>query len=104
MLTCAEFDAPRARDLGLIQRVEQNGELDTVIEQAWVKPLLRRPPEAVALTKRLFAVHSRSSRAADTALLDADLLTAQLRGTAEAPEAKRQGGGFWGRARPGRPG
>ncbi|WP_433892410.1 enoyl-CoA hydratase/isomerase family protein [Streptomyces sp. CA-111067] len=103
VLTSAEFDAPYARDLGLIQRVEQNGDLDAVIEQAWIKPLLRRSPEAVALTKRLFAVHTRSSRGADTALLDADLLTAQLRRTAEAPEAKRQGGGFWGRARTGRP-
>jgi methylglutaconyl-CoA hydratase len=79
VLTCAEFDARQARDLSLVQKVEAISELDAAIDQIWVRPLLRRSPEAVALTKRLFTVHSRSSRGAESALLDADLLTAQLR-------------------------
>lgn len=79
MLTCAEFDARHARELALVQKVETTAELDAEIDRTWIKPLLRRAPEAVALTKRMFAVHARTSRAAETALLDADLLTAQLR-------------------------
>lgn len=79
LLTCAEFDARYARGLDLIQRIEAYDELDAAIETTWIRPLQRRPAEAVALTKRLFALQARSTRAADIALLDAALLSAQLR-------------------------
>lgn len=79
MLTCAEFDARAARGLDLVQKVETYDDLDAAIEESWVAPLLRRPAEAVALTKRMFALQTRTSRAADIALLDSALLTAQLR-------------------------
>lgn len=79
LLTCAEFDAHYARSLDLVQLVESYGDLDAAITTRWIRPLQRRPAEAVALTKRLFALQARSTRAADLALLDSALLGAQLR-------------------------
>lgn len=79
MLTCVEFDARTARGLDLVQKVETHEELDAAVWESWVAPIQRRPAEAVALAKRMFALHSRPARGADTALLDAAILSAQLR-------------------------
>ncbi|MEU1403216.1 enoyl-CoA hydratase/isomerase family protein [Streptomyces sp. NPDC005728] len=77
MLTCETFDAASAHRLGLLHKVAPLDELDTAVH-AWVRPLVRRSPEALTLTKRMFAGYSRGNRTADVALLDAHLLTAQL--------------------------
>ncbi|MFF7976047.1 enoyl-CoA hydratase-related protein [Streptomyces sp. NPDC007905] len=77
MLTCETFDAVTAHRLGLLHKVAPLGELDAAVT-AWVRPLIRRSPEALTLTKRMFAGYSRANRTADVALLDAHLLTAQL--------------------------
>ncbi|MDO0929259.1 enoyl-CoA hydratase/isomerase family protein [Streptomyces sp. TG1A-8] len=77
MLTCEPFDAATAHRLGVLHKVAPPAELDAAVD-AWVRPLLRRSPEALALTKRMFAGYARAGRTADVALLDAHLLTAQL--------------------------
>ncbi|MEU6506128.1 enoyl-CoA hydratase/isomerase family protein [Streptomyces sp. NPDC046942] len=77
MLTCDTFDAATAHRLGLLHKAVPREELDTVID-AWVRPLVRRPAEAVTLTKRMLAGYARAARTADVGLLDAHLLTAQL--------------------------
>ncbi|KOV62332.1 enoyl-CoA hydratase/isomerase family protein [Streptomyces sp. MMG1121] len=77
MLTCDTFDAAAAHRLGLLHKLAPRDELDTVID-AWVRPLVRRPPEALTLTKRMLAGYARAARTADVGLLDAHLLTAQL--------------------------
>lgn len=77
MLTCETFDAVTAHRLGLLHKVAPLEELDAAVN-AWVRPLVRRSPEALTLTKRMFAGYSRANRTADVALLDAHLLTAQL--------------------------
>lgn len=81
MLTGSKFNAAYARQLDLVQRVEAPEELDRAIQDLWLRRLLHCPPEALQLTKRLFAHHRRSHRGADTSLLDAALLTGQLRAT-----------------------
>lgn len=78
MLTCETFDAVTAHRLGILHKVAPLGELDAAID-AWVRPLVRRSPEALTLTKRMFAGYSRAARTSDIALLDAHLLTAQLK-------------------------
>ncbi|GHI01950.1 enoyl-CoA hydratase [Streptomyces cellostaticus] len=78
MLTCETFDAVTAHRIGLLHKVAPLGELDAAIS-AWVRPLVRRSPEALTLTKRMFAGYSRAARTSDVALLDAHLLTAQLK-------------------------
>lgn len=77
MLTCETFDAATAHRIGLLHKVAPVDRLDAAVA-AWVRPLVRRSPEALTLTKRMFAGHSRAARTADVAMLDAHLLTAQL--------------------------
>ncbi|MFJ9833229.1 enoyl-CoA hydratase/isomerase family protein [Streptomyces sp. NPDC101169] len=86
MLTCDVFDAATAHRLGLLHKVTPPDGLDAAV-QAWVRPLVRRSPEAVTLTKRMLAGHSRAARTADVALLDAHLLTAEL----NRPRPRRAG-------------
>ncbi|MGV9349296.1 enoyl-CoA hydratase/isomerase family protein [Streptomyces spiralis] len=80
MLTCDMFDASTARQLGLLHKVVPLERLDNAIT-AWTRPLVRRPPEALILSKRLLAGYARADRTADIALLDSHLLTAQLNQT-----------------------
>jgi methylglutaconyl-CoA hydratase len=77
MLTCDLFDAPTAHRLGLLHKVTPLDQLDRAVD-AWTRPLVRRSPEALVLTKRMLAGFSRADRTADVALLDSHLLTAQL--------------------------
>ncbi|WP_406395199.1 enoyl-CoA hydratase/isomerase family protein [Streptomyces sp. NBC_00882] len=74
MLTCDQFDAPTAHRLGLLHQTVPLDQLDAVIER-WTRPLLRRSPEALVLTKRMLAGYARADRTADVALLDSHLLT-----------------------------
>lgn len=78
MLTCDVFDAPTASRLGLLHKVAPLDQLDHAVD-AWTRPLIRRPPEALVLTKRMLAGYARADRTADVALLDSHLLTAHLK-------------------------
>ncbi|OIJ63683.1 enoyl-CoA hydratase/isomerase family protein [Streptomyces mangrovisoli] len=77
MLTCGIFDAATAQRLGILHEVAPLDQLDRTVA-AWTRPLLRRSPEALVLTKRMLAGYARADRTADPSLLDAHLLTAQL--------------------------
>lgn len=77
MLTCDVFDAEAAQRLGLLHRIAPLDRLDAVVD-AWTRPLLRRSPEALVLTKRMLAGYARADRTADISLLDSHLLTASL--------------------------
>lgn len=77
MLTCDAFDAVTAHRLGLLHKVAPLDQLDDTIA-AWTRPLARRSPEALVLTKRMLTGYAKAARTADTALLDSHLLTAQL--------------------------
>jgi methylglutaconyl-CoA hydratase len=82
MLTCDVFDAVTAHRLGLLHKAVPLDRLDEVID-AWTKPLVRRSPEALALTKRMLAGYARADRTADVSLLDSHLLTAHTIGNVE---------------------
>lgn len=77
MLTCDDFDAHTAHRLGLLHKVAPLDELDDTIT-TWTKPLSRRSPQALVLTKRMLTGYARAARTADTTLLDSHLLAAQL--------------------------
>lgn len=77
MLTCDVFDAAAAHRLGLLHRTAPLDQLDDVV-LAWTRPLVRRSPEALVLTKRMLAGYARADRTADVSLLDSHLLTAQI--------------------------
>ena len=77
VLTCEAFDATTAHQLSLLHKIAPIEELDAVIT-SWVKPLARRSPEALILTKRMLTGQSRAHRTADPGLLDAHLLASQL--------------------------
>lgn len=77
LLTCDEFDAPTAQRLGLLHKSVPLGQLDDSIT-AWTKPLARRSPHALVLTRRMLAGYAKAARTSDTALLDSHLLAAQL--------------------------
>ncbi|MFF7446534.1 MULTISPECIES: enoyl-CoA hydratase-related protein [unclassified Streptomyces] len=77
MLTCEVFDATTAHRLGLLHKVVPLDQLDGTIA-AWTRPLTRRSPEALLLTKRMLTGYAKAARTADVALLDSHLLTAQL--------------------------
>jgi methylglutaconyl-CoA hydratase len=77
LLTCDEFDAPTAHRLGLLHKSVSLDQLDDSIT-AWTRPLARRSPEALVLTKRMLAGYAKAARTTDSALLDSHLLAAQL--------------------------
>ncbi|PTM93646.1 enoyl-CoA hydratase/isomerase family protein [Streptomyces sp. VMFN-G11Ma] len=77
MLTCDRFDAATAQRLGLVHRTAPVDQLDGAVD-AWVRPLVRRRPEALVLTKRMLAGYARADRLADMSLIDSHLLAAQL--------------------------
>ncbi|MCF1599532.1 enoyl-CoA hydratase/isomerase family protein [Streptomyces muensis] len=77
MLTCDVFDATTAHRLGLLHKVAPLDQLDDTVA-AWTKPLARRSPEALVLTKRMLTGYAKAASTADIALLDAHLLTSRL--------------------------
>ncbi|MCY0919910.1 enoyl-CoA hydratase/isomerase family protein [Streptomyces sp. H27-G5] len=77
MLTCDVFDADTAHRIGLLHRTAPLDRLDKVID-SWIRPLVRRSPEALVLTKRMLAGYARADRTADVSLLDSHLLAATL--------------------------
>ncbi|MGC5038123.1 MULTISPECIES: enoyl-CoA hydratase/isomerase family protein [unclassified Streptomyces] len=79
MLTCETFDASTAHRLGLLHKVAPLDALDETVT-AWTKPLSRRSPQALLLTKRMLTGYAKAARTADPTLLDSHLLAAQLTG------------------------
>lgn len=79
MLTCETFDAVTAHRLGLLHKVAPLDALDETVT-AWTRPLSRRSPQALLLTKRMLTGYAKAARTADPALLDSHLLAAQLTG------------------------
>lgn len=75
ILTGAPFDAATAHDLSILHKVAPADQLDAVIE-AWVNPLVRRPPGALTIAKLMLSAHSRANRLTDGTLFDAQLLSA----------------------------
>jgi methylglutaconyl-CoA hydratase len=89
MLTCDTFDAPTAHRLGLLHKSVPSDQLDQAVD-AWVRPLVRRQPEALVMTKRMLAGYARADRTADMSLLDSHLLAAQLNGLSAHGSAIRE--------------
>lgn len=77
MLTCDRFDATTALRLGLVHKTAPVDELDRAVD-AWVRPLVRRRPEALVLTKRMLTGYTRADRLADMSLIDAHLLAGAM--------------------------
>ncbi|MEW2274957.1 enoyl-CoA hydratase/isomerase family protein [Streptomyces sp. SID685] len=77
MLTGENFDAATAQRLGLLHKVAPRDGLDAAVD-SWIRPLLRRAPEALVLTKRMLNGYARAARTAEVGLLDAHLLSAHL--------------------------
>jgi methylglutaconyl-CoA hydratase len=77
MLTCDTFDAATAHRISLLHKVTPPDGLERAVA-AWTRPLSRRSPEALIMTKRMLAGYSRADRAADITLLDSHLLAAQV--------------------------
>ncbi|MER5946595.1 enoyl-CoA hydratase/isomerase family protein [Streptomyces sp. NPDC001904] len=77
MLTCDTFDAAAAHRISLLHKVTPAGDLDRAVA-AWTRPLGRRSPEALIMTKRMLAGYARADRTADITLLDSHLLAAQV--------------------------
>jgi methylglutaconyl-CoA hydratase len=84
LLTCAPFGAKTAQELSILHKAVPADELGTATE-AWIKPLLRRPPEALPLAKAILGAYSRGTRLADAGLLDAQLLSAASAVSASQP-------------------
>lgn len=77
MLTCDVFDSATAHRLGILHKVAPVDQLDDTIA-TWTRPLARRSPDALVLTKRMLSGYAKAARTADMALLDSHLLAAQL--------------------------
>ncbi|MEU6602333.1 enoyl-CoA hydratase/isomerase family protein [Streptomyces flaveolus] len=75
VLTGRAFTAAEAHSLSVLQRVVPAHELDAAVD-AWAKPIVRRPPAALRVTKVLLNSLSAASRLADVSALDAELMAA----------------------------
>lgn len=77
MLTCDPFDAYTAQRLNLLHKIAPADQLDRAVD-TWVKPLVRRQPEALILTKRMLAGYTHADGGSGLPPLDSHLLAAQL--------------------------
>ncbi|MFF4983845.1 enoyl-CoA hydratase/isomerase family protein [Streptomyces sp. NPDC001046] len=69
MLTCDRFDALTTQRMGLLHRVAPLDRPDHVVG-TWTRALLRRPPEALVLTKRMLTGYAHAQRTVDAGLLN----------------------------------
>lgn len=79
ILTSDNFDAATAQRMAILHKVVPDAELDQAVTR-WVKPLLRRSPEALRLTKATLNAYAASSRMGDMTLLESDLLASVIAG------------------------
>jgi enoyl-CoA hydratase/carnithine racemase len=77
VLTCRPFAAAEARDLGFVNRVVAEEDLDEAVEEL-AAPLLSRSALTLAATKRGVAAASRAMVSTDNAWSDADVLLTAL--------------------------
>ncbi|WP_320783423.1 enoyl-CoA hydratase/isomerase family protein [Streptomyces sp. CRN 30] len=76
-LTCDEFDAETAHRLSILHRIAPPDRLDAAVT-AWTRPLSRRDPESLLLTKRMLAGYTRADRVTDATPVDSHLLASVL--------------------------
>ncbi|MFI7236390.1 hypothetical protein [Streptomyces cyaneofuscatus] len=67
------FDAAEAQALSALQRVVPENEWDQA-DEAWAKPVVRRPEAALRVTKALLNSYAAATRMADPPFLDAELM------------------------------
>ena len=77
ILTGRAFGAAEAERLCVLHRVVPEAELDTAVRE-WARPIVRRSPTALRVTKSLLNSYSAASRLADPGLLDAELMASVL--------------------------
>src|SRR5882757_8459384 len=77
VLTCDVFSAATAHKLSILHKVTSLQDLDAEVD-AWVRPLARRSPQALAVTKLMLTAQSRASRLTDGTFYDAQLLASAL--------------------------
>ncbi|OIJ93502.1 enoyl-CoA hydratase [Streptomyces sp. MUSC 14] len=75
ILTGRVFDAAEAAALSILQRTVPAHELDAAVS-AWARPVVRRPPTALRVTKTLLNSLSAATRLADASAFDAELMAA----------------------------
>lgn len=92
VLTSRAFSAQEARSLSVLQNVVPEQDLDAAV-MAWAKPVLRRSPAALRVTKLLLNAHAAATRLADGAALDSELMASVLAAAeyARTPEGRRIG-------------
>ncbi|WP_055494702.1 enoyl-CoA hydratase/isomerase family protein [Streptomyces sp. TP-A0356] len=92
ILTSRAFSAREAQDLSVLQNVVPEQELDAAV-MAWAKPVLRRSPAALRVTKALLNAHAAATRLADATALDSELMASVLAAAEydRAPENRRTG-------------
>ncbi|WP_128374774.1 enoyl-CoA hydratase/isomerase family protein [Streptomyces cavernae] len=73
ILTCRAFDAYEAVNLSVLHNVVPEDDLDQAVA-AWARPILRRPPGALRVTKSLLNSYAAASRLSDTSALDSELM------------------------------
>nr|WP_202451351.1 enoyl-CoA hydratase/isomerase family protein [Streptomyces sp. SID4948] len=77
IMTGDTFDAAAAAALSIVHRVVPAADLDSTVD-AWVRPLVRRPPEALVLAKLMLNAYGKAGRFMDGTLLDAHLFSTAL--------------------------
>ncbi|AEW99453.1 enoyl-CoA hydratase/isomerase family protein [Streptantibioticus cattleyicolor] len=77
VLTGRAFGAAEAHGLSVLQKVVPEEELDAAVA-AWVKPVLRRSPAALRVTKALLNSYAAATRLADPSALDSELMASVL--------------------------
>ncbi|MET8248093.1 enoyl-CoA hydratase/isomerase family protein [Streptomyces sp. NPDC005202] len=87
ILTGRAFTAQEAQSLSILQKTVPAQELDAAVT-AWAKPIVRRPPAALRVTKTLLNSLTASTRLADASVLDPELMAAVV---AELHHARRTG-------------
>ncbi|MEU8692170.1 enoyl-CoA hydratase/isomerase family protein [Streptomyces sp. NPDC048665] len=75
ILTGRVFDATEAAALSVLQKTVPAHELDAAVS-AWARPIVRRPPTALRVTKTLLNSLSAPTRLADASAFDAELMAA----------------------------
>ncbi len=77
LLTCAAFDAAKAKELSLLNKVVPVEQLDSAVRE-WSKPLTRRSPLALRMTKKALNAYGNTAQLAVGSSFDTALLTSVL--------------------------
>ncbi|MFI6935658.1 enoyl-CoA hydratase/isomerase family protein [Streptomyces sp. NPDC050287] len=86
VLTGRAVDAQEALSLSLLHKVVPAEAIDAAVA-AWAKPIIRRPPAALRVTKTLFNSYSAATLLADASVLEAELMAAAVAETHRAADA-----------------